>query len=222
MIHFIIDTFESLDGLLEEIDRRNTSYSRASVERLQYLLNSDRDVKGKLIELMKALPPLHSSQQNLLAQEMADLPAFEVRFLDADSLYKEPHKRHREPPQRLRPRPSTDAFDAEAGELLERMNNLYSSDEVAEFLRRQLGPDGRVFTGNMEITEMDDFLRTMVALIQADEPELPFAVEWPNQPESASGIVPEDLSQNSLSDLPRDTVCVNGYLLPSLTFVQKD
>ena len=208
MMHFIIDTFGTLDDLLEEIDRRNTSYSRASVERLQYLLNTDRDVKGKLIELMKALPPLHSSQPTTLSLAMADLPTVEVRYLDIDSLYREPRKRRRGPPQRLRSGHATVAFANEAGELLERMNSLYSYTQIAEFLRRQVGPDGRVFTGNMDITEMDDFLRTIVALIESDEPDLPFTVEWPKQAEGSSD--------------PQGTVLVNGYRLPILTFVQKD
>lgn len=53
MIQFIIDSLESMDSFLREIDRRNSAYSRASVERIQYLLNTDRDVKGKLIEILR-------------------------------------------------------------------------------------------------------------------------------------------------------------------------
>ncbi|MCL6547674.1 MAG: DUF5716 family protein, partial [Alicyclobacillus sp.] len=79
LIQFIADTFESLDSLLRDIDHRNAAYNRASVERLQYLLNSDRDIKGKLVQLLRALPPLHARTAPPLLAEMATLPLYEVR-----------------------------------------------------------------------------------------------------------------------------------------------
>lgn len=46
MITYIMDQYEKMDGLLREIDRKNASYTRASVERTQYLLNIKGILKG--------------------------------------------------------------------------------------------------------------------------------------------------------------------------------
>jgi hypothetical protein len=40
----ISDIYERLEEMLEEIDRKNSAYTRASIEKMRYLLNSDRSV----------------------------------------------------------------------------------------------------------------------------------------------------------------------------------
>ncbi|WP_026961448.1 Wadjet anti-phage system protein JetA family protein [Alicyclobacillus herbarius] len=201
MIQFIIDTFESIDDTLREIDRRNTAYSRASAERLQYLLNTDRDVKGKLIELLKALPPIDAAEDSPLLEEMRQLPLYQVQWVDADALYTEPTRR-----QRSRPRPlqvsqqvAEAAFAAEAEEMLERMDSIFSEARIVEFILRQMDEKGVLHTRALRLKEMEDFLRTMMALIKADEPEVPFDVEW---------------------DEENQAVVIGEYRIPAFAFVR--
>ncbi|KUK36189.1 MAG: Uncharacterized protein XD66_1101, partial [Thermacetogenium phaeum] len=54
MIEEIIGVYEGIDILLKEIDRKKAAYTRASVEKMEYLLNTDRSIKGKLVEILKA------------------------------------------------------------------------------------------------------------------------------------------------------------------------
>lgn len=202
MIHFILETFESIDSLLGEIDRRNTSYSRASAERLQYLLNTDRDVKGKLIELLKALPSLQSDESSRLFEEMANLPLCDVKYAHSDGIYTEKQRNRKEKPQPLKTRSDVQAsvFQAEAAELIQRFQILFSQERIIDFILSQMGTEGMLRTENLSIMGMDDFLRTMIALIMADEPDLPFAVEWDDE---------------------RKSVVVNGYRIPGLIFMKK-
>ena len=201
MIQFIVDTFESIDELLKEIDRRNVSYSRASAERLQYLLNTDRNVKGKLIELLKALPPLQSNVSSQLYEEMAVLPLFDVKIADPDGLYTEPVRKRREKPRPLQMRSDVkeSAFQAEAAEMMQRMHTLFSQERIIEFILTQMGFEGVILAAQLSIEEMDDFLRTMIALVKADEPEMPFTVEW---------------------DEERKSVIVGGYRIPAVIFTK--
>jgi hypothetical protein len=203
LIQFIMDTFESLDDLLKEIDKRNASYNRASVERLQYLLNTDRDVKGKLVQLLRALPPLQSQSPAPLVEAMRELPIYEVRYLDPDGLYTEPIRRKRGQPQPLRRRSTEDdaAFRAEAQELLERMNALFSQQRIAEFILSQMGEGGRLSADQLRLAEFDDFLRVIVAFIKSDEREMPYEI---------------------VLDKETGTVVVNGYRIPAMTFLRKE
>jgi hypothetical protein len=203
MIQFIIDTFESIDEMLHEIDRRNTAYSRASAERLQYLLNTDRDVKGRLIELLKALPPLSSTESTPLYREMAKLPIYEVQYADPEGLYTEPQRRRREAPQRLKVSKDVAeaSFVAEAEEMMARIDSIFSEHRIIEFILSQMDKDGVLRAEQLNLKEMDDMLRTMIALVKADEPEMPFHVEW---------------------DKEKKAVVVSGYRIPALTFVRDD
>ncbi|MBE3551953.1 MAG: hypothetical protein IMX06_03695 [Kyrpidia tusciae] len=203
LIHFISDTFESMDDLLREIDHRNTAYNRASVERLQYLLNSDRDIKGKLVQLLRSLPPWHSQVGSAQLEAMRELPLYEVHYLDPEALYSEPVRRERGQPQPLR-RPSgaeDAAFEQEARELMERANALFSQQRIAEFILSQMDERGRLPTPVMRLDEWDDFIRTIVAVVRGDEPEMPYVIEW---------------------DEASRSVVVGPYRIPLLTFLRKE
>lgn len=200
-ITFITDTFESLDDLLREIDKRHTSYSRASVERLQYLLNTDRDIKGKLVQLMRALPIAHDNSKSPLLEEMRTLPIYQVRYLDPDALYTEPKKRVRGTPQPVVRKTTDDAaFRAEARELMERIDSLYSQKKIGEFILDQMKSRASLVSGEMNLQEFDDFLRVIVAVVKGDESEMPYDIVWS-----------ED----------RSRVTVGGYQIPLMTFVKK-
>jgi hypothetical protein len=200
-ITFITDTFESLDDLLKEIDKRHTNYNRASVERLQYLLNTDRDIKGKLVQLMRALPKAQDKGASPLLEEMRALPVYQVKYLDPEALYTEPKKRVRGTPQPIvRQKTDDAAFRAEARELMERMNALFSQKQIGEFILKQMKKRDRLDSGEMTLQEFDDFLRVIVAVVKGDEPEMPYDIVWS-----------EDKS----------SVTVAGYQIPLMTFVKK-
>ena len=55
IINYVIDTYEGIEEMIGEIDRKHVEYTRASVEHIRYLMNADRGTKGKLIELFKSL-----------------------------------------------------------------------------------------------------------------------------------------------------------------------
>lgn len=55
-IHYIIDTYDNLDKkFISVIDEKNRRYTRATTQKIDYLINSDQSVKGNLISLLKYL-----------------------------------------------------------------------------------------------------------------------------------------------------------------------
>lgn len=182
MIDFVRDSYQSMDGLLREIDRRNSNYSRAAAERLQYLLNTDRDVKGKLIEVLKALPPLDKADEEtpVLEELREALPVYRVAVVDEGSLYREPKARRREPPRPLRVRPAEaeKEFEAELREMRRQFRRGFSRREVIAFLMAQLGERDRIASGELKIGGVEDFIRLILAVVRADEPDVPYRIEW--------------------------------------------
>ena len=53
MITSIADTYESIEGMIADIDRKHVEYTNASIDRIRYQMNADRSAKGKLIALLK-------------------------------------------------------------------------------------------------------------------------------------------------------------------------
>ena len=55
-IYYIIDTYNRLEkDYINIIDSKNRAYTRATTQKIDYLLNSDQSVKGNLISIMKAI-----------------------------------------------------------------------------------------------------------------------------------------------------------------------
>jgi len=54
-LEFIEDSFNSMDDVLEEIDRRNSQYARSAVEKLRFQLQQGRGVEQQLVTLLRFL-----------------------------------------------------------------------------------------------------------------------------------------------------------------------
>ena len=93
-LNFIINQLETLDPLLDEIDRRHTQYLRTSLRQVRYqLVSADGSFKDRLVSLARQLAELYAEGESLLPDEM---PTFQVTLVeqpDANSYYTPPTRR---------------------------------------------------------------------------------------------------------------------------------
>lgn len=181
MITYIMDQYEKMDGLLKEIDRKNASYTRASVERTQYLLNTNRDTKGKLIEIIKALPKLtYDLPENITEDLYGAMNLFEQCWLDENSQYREPKKRLFTEPAPLRNDSGVNAeeLEAEFAQFKQRINESLTHAKVLAFIKQVLANQTKVTSRELEISVTDDLLKLMLGVLKADEPDVPYRVEF--------------------------------------------
>jgi hypothetical protein len=92
-IHFIVNQLDSLDPLLEEIDRRHTQYLRTSLRHIRYqLVSADGSFKDRLASLARGLAGLQAEGEDWLPEEMPGFPATPVAQPDANSFYTLPQR----------------------------------------------------------------------------------------------------------------------------------
>ena len=93
-IRFIIHQLESLDPLLEEIDRRHAQYLRTSLRHIRYqLVSADGSFKDRLASLARHLAALQAEGETYPPAEMPVFQSPRVRHPDRDSLYTLPRRR---------------------------------------------------------------------------------------------------------------------------------
>ncbi len=93
-IHSIIHQLESLDPLIEEIDRRHGQYLRVSLRQIRYqLINADGSFKDRLVSIARGLAAFQMQGETLMPDEMPPLHLHPVRSPDADSFYTPPKRR---------------------------------------------------------------------------------------------------------------------------------
>ena len=52
LLHNVIDAFRGMDEILDEINKKNTRYQRAAINRARFLLSSSEDIRGQLKDIL--------------------------------------------------------------------------------------------------------------------------------------------------------------------------
>jgi hypothetical protein len=101
-LSFIINQLESLDPLLEEIDRRHAQYLRTSLRQIRYqLVSADGSFKDRLIALARTLAELLDESTAWLPEDMPTFQATPIEQPDHNSFYTPPMRRTPFTPQPL-------------------------------------------------------------------------------------------------------------------------
>lgn len=75
-IRQVLDAFENMDDILLEIDRKNTAYQKAAINRAKFLLTGNDDVRGQLKELLLELG------ERMDEEGMAPSGIYRIDFMD--------------------------------------------------------------------------------------------------------------------------------------------
>jgi len=197
----IIDIYENIENLLREIDKKNTSYTRASVERTRYLLNTDRDARGKLVEVLKGLPGLKQSlpagTESLLQE---GLNIFRQQFIDEYSLYRERQRKTAGEAQPLAVTPPgrRKEMESEFNRFEQRLRDSLTHKKIVQFISAYLQERETVTSEELQLEETEDFVKLIMAVLKNNEEDIPYQVRF------LDGYV-----------------FVNGYRIPDMVFSVK-
>jgi hypothetical protein len=182
-VRFITNQLESLDPLLNEIDRRHAQYLRISLRQIRYqLIGTDGGFKDRLALLARGLANLQAEGETTLPDGMPAFQASSIRQPDANSLYTPP--RHRAP---FTPRPVTtsvlDPSDLRTFRMvtLQELGLAITPAKVQRFV-------GRFFNGHRVIHVRD--LPPEAFGKEEDLPWLIYTIAYGNHPEVNYNIEP--------------------------------
>lgn len=196
MMNEMCDIYEGIDRMLEEIDRKNSAYTRASIEKMQYLLNTDRSIKGKLVEILSS----GDTHKDELIEHMSDsVDIFRQGFVDEKSLFT---RRNISSKRDTSPMPlrETDAGigDKELENIVKKMGSLYNHQRVMAFVGRLMDGKHIVNSSDIRLENDEDFILLILAAVKNGERGFPYRVEF------GSG-----------------TVDCCGYRIPDMRFMRK-
>lgn len=83
LVSGLLAMYEGLQGLIDQIDQRHNAFTRVSVEKIQYLLNRDQSVKGKLISAIQLLKDDAITPEDLSGAVLA----YRQQYVEPGSLY---------------------------------------------------------------------------------------------------------------------------------------
>ena len=192
MINFVADTYETIEEMLDEIDRKHNEYVNASVEHIRYLMNTDRGAKGKLIELLK-----HAGSEQVLREMEAGLSVYRHRFFDQKSLYSQVKRTRRTegPPMAVQ---ETEVQPELVEGFLGEVRRQYTNQKIDAFMEQCFGDQDVISTEEIPVTDSESFILFLLGTIRGREKRATFTTEF-----------------------REGNIDVNGYHLPAAVFRKK-
>ncbi len=182
-LRFINTQLESLDPLLDEIDRRHAQYLRTSLRQIRYqLVSADGSFKDRLVSLARGLATLQAEGEDWLPEEMPAFQATPVYQPDTNSFYTLPQRRAPFTPQPV----ISPILDPAAAQAL-RAATLQELDQVITPAKIQ-GFVNQFFNGHRSLHVRD--LPPDAFAEEADLPWLIYTIAYGNHPEVNYSLEP--------------------------------
>lgn len=197
-IDYIIEAYNSVGDIVDQIDKKHSLYNKISSERIQYLLTTDRSIKGKLITILQEYSKSNRKEE-LLDLLKDNISLYQQDSLDRKSLY------HRTVRTRKYLEPLKIAEDSEREkseifhEIMKQVKTGYSLNMVKNYINQILNGKQQISTGEIEINDDAEFIMIMIGAIRANEKSVNYNLSF------GEGIINN-----------------NGYKLPNMTFLKKE
>lgn len=181
-IHYIIDTYDNLEkDFINVIDRKNRQYTRATTQKIDYLINSDQTVKGNLISLLKHISDDRISERTYeLLSDSFEL--YELSYVNNESLYerKRAVKRSRNSELIMTEDPLDFQIKAKAM-AMQIMNNKYSKQNVSAFVDKLLEGKKEITTADFDINDDETYIMTLLSVVQANDRNSKYMIDISDQ-----------------------------------------
>lgn len=193
--------FRDIERRIFFMDKEHTKYVRATVTRLNYLLNQDRDMKGLLVQLLNHLADSKDDEQRgSRIQEVASRMNFsQISVLSDKSLYKR-RKSKTAFAKELEPDEELSDLDKEDILKLNRIHTRYSRRQIEQFIEGQM-KDGVYQVDSATVWDEESFEKLILAYDYAIRRDSRFEVE---ETEEETGMIEH-----------------GGYRYPRLVFREK-
>lgn len=170
-LDFIRQSYENMDNLLDEIDRRNGQYADASFMQLKYMLNTSRNIEGQILEILKYIAELIISKESGRLDYMPEeferiFSMYSQAFFDMDSLYKPREAARIHVPEQLDYIEINEEKKKESIERIkQKMQNRMVREKINDYVMDKLGDNDSITAQEMGVESIDDFLKLIYAAV---------------------------------------------------------
>ncbi len=178
-IRFIVQQLESLDPLLDEIDRRHAQYLRTSLRQIRYqLVSADGSFKDRLATLARRLAVLQDEGWMTLPDDAPGLQLDPVRLPDANSFYTPPQRRAPFAPDAIRS-PTLHPLDLATlrAATLQEITQSITPDKINRFVCQFFNGHRRLHLTELPPDALSDVPRLIYAMAFSYHPDVNYGLE---------------------------------------------
>lgn len=174
-INYISDTYDHLASDMEEIDKAQSEYTIATTEKVIYLNNSDKSIKGKLETIFLALAKVINGDedagkyQSIIKDVNNSIVLYQQGYIDEYSLQK-PYRRS----NRYEGEPLViEDIEHEANEgLMQSLLNImdqYSDEKILDFMDRAFKDNQEISVKDINVKDVEDFIMVILGSVKAND-----------------------------------------------------
>lgn len=166
--------FADIERRISNMDREHMKYVRATVTRMNYLMNSDRDMKGLMIDLLNQISG--SGQKEAMLDAVAKKVRLEhLQVLSPHSLYRK-RKGKKTFLEELKPDEALQELNREEVLRLNRLHTRFGKQEIVSFIEDRM-QDGVLEVKKGFVRDEADFEKLILAYDASFRKDSPFYVK---------------------------------------------
>ena len=182
-IHQVIDAFQNMDEILSEINRKNTQYQRAAINRAKFYLIGGEDVRGQIKEILSGMnEEINRDNKDLsgiyrigFMDELIRI--YSSAVLDEKSLYTPIEgKKAFEPEMLLYEEPDQELRDEKMRRMLEKLARVLNPEKVNKYVEKQLGDRQEMLASELPLGNADDFVKMIYIRLYGQRKNMKYTI----------------------------------------------
>lgn len=204
-INFITDTYEKLNSTISNIDKENNAYTKSSTNKILYLNNNDKTIKGYLENIMKIYARNINSNntkniKTILTKMQDSVYFYEQGYINSDSLTLPILRKIREEGVPMELVTFEDATDFLMTNFLEQTNTIFTDDKIYAFMEEAFGDKEEIGVEEVPLVNFDALICLILAVIKKDDENCFYYVE----------------------QVDKSRIHTYGYIVPNFRFIRKE
>ena len=186
-LNYISVQFEEIEEYIGMLDRKNTKYISTAQSRLNFLLNEETDIEGRIIECLKGIIDVDDD-----FFEEACFDIYTGSNIDEYSLYKPVTRKTRVKSDLI-----LDEFEDDPEEIKRLSDKLFKDNEysvyrINEFVLSQLGDKRQIHAKDIKIKEFNDILMVFLIQLYSENTSVGYCVKYIEDTYKELGYVMHD------------------------------
>lgn len=183
-IHDIINAFQNMDDILAEINRKNTQYQKAAVNRAKFYLIGGEDVRGQLKEILSEV----NEKINREGMELGGI--YRISFLDEmiriyssgvldeKSLFVPIEgKKEFKPVELLNELPDAKLRQEKLKKMMEKMERVLNPEKINHYVMEWLQGRERMMASELPLATTEDFVYLIYIRLYGQRKNMKYVVE---------------------------------------------
>ena len=186
-LDFVREQFEEIEEYIRILDKKNTKYISTATSRLNFLLNEETDIEGRIVNCLRKI-----SNTNEDFFEESYLSLFFNSFLDENSMYIPSTRKNKVNSSTLEMIDIDEYEEAKIDFFKLMKSNKFSVEKINEFVLEKLKDLDRINAKDINIKDNEDWLRMFLVQLYSENSLVSYKITFLNDKYRKNGYKMKD------------------------------